>query len=112
MKHLKEFSHFSLNEEFWPGMRKFFSGYASKEEYEAAKQKFEEELKEIEDEVNSDPGSYYFNKEKIEQDAKSNKYRGYIDKRVGGRDTSKYYIIYVDGKTGMEEIATGYSRSK
>ncbi len=113
MKHLKSFKRYSVvNEEFLGlgKVKRFFSGYESEEELQAAKKKFEDDLNEIEKEVKENPEDYVFDKARVEQDAADNKYKGFLDKRVAGRYRDKYYIIYVDGKSGVEKMATGSSK--
>lgn len=109
MKHLRSFNNYNnsnVNEEFIGKVRKFFSGYESEDEFNEAKEKFEKELAEYEKEVEENPDDYVFNKKMLEENAKDNKYRGYLSKRLAGRNRDKYYIIYVDGKSGIERLAT------
>jgi hypothetical protein len=105
MKHLKTFENFSsINEE--ENIRQFFSGHKDKESKEKSKNDFHKALDEAEEEVNKNPEGYVFNKESLEKQAKDNNYLGGLRIQRGGRDKSRYYVVYDKGVTGFQSIAS------
>lgn len=109
LKHLKSFESFAINEE--EGVfKKFFTGHASSEEKEAAKQKFMDALESAEAALKKDPEDYAQSKnwesakEKLMSQAKDNNYKGGLRVQRGGRDP-RVYIVYDEGVSGFQKMA-------
>lgn len=95
------------------GVKRFATGYGSKEEKEQRIQDFYDELDEIEDEFNSNPENFFFSdwdskKEQLIKKAEENNFLGHIE-QIGKKDK---YVRYVPGKKGFEKMATGYGRAQ
>lgn len=116
MNHLIKFEKFNVNE--WFG-QKFFTGH-SKGEKEIAKQRIENEIEkffsEIKSKVEKDPdilkkfpqlNNIQLSKEKLIKIAKDNNYIGNIIFQKS--PTGEVYVVYKNGKTGFQDIASGVS---
>ena len=95
------------------GVKRFATGYGSKEEKEQRIQDFYDELDEIEDEFNSNPENFFFSdwdskKEQLIKKAEENNFLGHIE-QIGNKDK---YVRYVPGRKGFEKVASGYGRSQ
>jgi hypothetical protein len=120
MKYLKTFESFSINEEeeIIGKVKKFFTGYETKEEKEAAKKNFEDQLAKAKEDFQKDPkewGVAYQNNfdgiaKKLSKEAESDSYRGDLEVRY--YNTPKKAMKYVAAKrlTGMQQVATGSGR--
>lgn len=106
MKHLKTFESFSINEEE-NRFRKFLTGHESKESRDKAMVDFHKALDEAEEKVSKDPEAYVFNRESLEKKAKENNYKGGLRIQRGGRDSKRVYVVYDDGITGFQDLASG-----
>jgi hypothetical protein len=104
MKYIKKFESYSINEE--EGIRKFFTGFDSKDDEYKAKMDFYKSLEEVEERVNKNPSDYVFRKEYIEKKARENKYRGSIRVQRGGGKNKKFFVVYDEGTTGLENLAS------
>lgn len=104
MKHLKTFETHSINEE--EGLKKFFTGYDSKEEKESAKQEFYKALEEAKAKVSEDPNKYSFNEKALIKKAESDNFKGGLRIQKGGR-SNKVYVVYDKGVTGFDKVASG-----
>ena len=102
MKHIKTFENFSINEE--EGLRDFL-GLEDKAVIKEREDKFLADLAEIEEEVTSGKlgTNIVFEKDALIKKAKANKYRGKLE--VAGSRTGNNVVKYVEGKTGLEDIA-------
>lgn len=115
MKHLKTFESFSINEEeeILGGVKKFFTGHESSAAKEEAKEKFMAALDEAEKELKADPDDYpqsknwEASKKSLIEKAKENNFNGGL--RVQRSATGGMYIIYKDGVTGFQSLASGAS---
>jgi hypothetical protein len=117
MKYLKTFESFSINEEeeIIGKVKKFFTGYETKEEKEAAKKNFEDQLAKAEEDFQKDPKEWhdaYQNDfegiaKKLSKEAESDSYRG--DLEFGYYNTPKKAMKYAAAKrlTGMQQVAGG-----
>lgn len=110
MKHIKKFESYSVNEE--EGIRKFFTGHDTSEDKNKAKVEFMKSLDEAEAEVNKKPESYVFNKEALLKAASENNYLGGLRTQVGGRDKSKYYVVYDPKSTGWNSLTSAAGGSQ
>jgi hypothetical protein len=109
MKYLKTFESFSpINEEeeIFGKARKFFTGHESSEDRDKAMLDFHKALDDAEAAVSRNPEGYVFNREALEKQAADNNYRGGIRVQRGGRDKSRLYVVYDEGATGFEELAS------
>ena len=109
MKYLKTFESFSpINEEeeILGKARKFFTGHESSEDRDKAMLDFHKALDEAEAEVNKNPEGYVFNREALEDQAADNNYRGGLRIQRGGRDKSRMYVVYDEGATGFQTLAS------
>lgn len=82
----------------------------SVEKLEGGKHEFEEDLKRYE-ETYKDRGDVVFDRKKLEKNAKDNKYMGKLLLIRGGRNKSKHYLIYKEGKS-KESILTKGTKIK
>jgi len=112
LKHLKSFESFALvNEEEEGVFKKFFTGHASSEEKEAAKQKFMDAINSAESDLKKNPEDYAQSKnwevakEKLMKQAEDNKYKGGLRVQRGGRDT-RVFIVYDEGVSGFQKMAS------
>ena len=106
MEHLKTFESFNIDEGIVAGAKKFVTGHGSKADKQKAKADFDKELDKIKVEVNKNPESFVFNTAKLKKDAKSNNYKGKLQKQKGGRKANKTYVVYKPGKSGLEEVGS------
>lgn len=106
MKYLKTFESFSPINEEEEGLRKFFTGHEGKEERDQALRDFDKALEEAEETVNKDPEKYVFNKEALKKKAEENNYKGGLRIQRGGRDKSRIYVVYDEGASGFEQLAS------
>lgn len=107
MKYLKTFENYSINEEegFLDKAKKFVTGHEDDKAKEKAKEEFIKALDEAEELVSKNPESYAFNRSFLEKRAKENNYKGGLRIQRGGRDSSRFYVVYDLGTTGLEKIA-------
>jgi hypothetical protein len=110
MKHIKTFESYSLNEE--EGLRKFFTGHDSSEDRDKAMIEFNKALAEAEADVNKNPEQYVFNKEALLKAASENNYLGGLRIQVGGRDKSRYYVVYDQKSTGWNSLTSAAGSSQ
>lgn len=95
------------------GVKRFATGYGSKEEKEQRIQDFYDELDQIEDEFNSNPENFFFSnwedkKEQLIRKAEENNFLGRIE-QIGKKDK---FVRYIPGKKGFEKMATGYNQAQ
>jgi len=95
------------------GVKRFATGYGSKEEREERMNKFFEELDKIEDEFNESPENFFFTdwetkKESLIKQAEENNFLGDIE-QIGTKDR---FVRYKPGRKGFEKMATGYTRAQ
>jgi predicted house-cleaning noncanonical NTP pyrophosphatase (MazG superfamily) len=95
------------------GVKRFATGYGSKEEREERMNKFFEELDKIEDEFNESPENFFFTdwetkKESLIKQAEENNFLGDIE-QIGQKDR---FVRYKPGRKGFEKMATGYTRAQ
>jgi hypothetical protein len=95
------------------GVKRFATGYGSKEEREERMNKFFEELDKIEDEFNESPENFFFSnweakKESLIKQAEENNFLGDIE-QIGTKDR---FVRYKPGRKGFEKIATGYGQAQ
>ena len=112
LKHLKSFESFAtINEEEEGVFKKFFTGHASSEEKEEAKQKFMDAITSAEADLKKNPEDYAqsknweVTKEKLMKQAEANKYKGGLRVQRGGRDP-RVFIIYDEGVSGFQKLAS------
>lgn len=111
MKHLKTFEQHSFDD-VNEGVKKFFTGHDDKDK---DIEDFQKALDEAEERVNKNPNKYVFNRERLEKQAKENNYKGGLRIQRGGRDKSRFYVVYDKGTSGFEDLASaagGYRREK
>jgi uncharacterized membrane protein len=104
MRYLKTFESHSINEEEG-SIRKFFTGHADKAEEVGSMKTFLTELEAFEKEAETDD-RMVFNKEALKAKAKANGFKGHL-REIQSQADGKYYVTYITGKTGMEELAKG-----
>ena len=95
------------------GVKRFATGYGSKEEREERMNKFFEELDRIENEFNENPENFFFSnweskKESLIKQAEENNFLGDIE-QIGTKDR---FVRYKPGRKGFEKMATGYTRAQ
>ncbi len=95
------------------GVKRFATGYGSKEEREERMNKFFEELDRIENEFNENPENFFFSnweskKESLIKQAEENNFLGDIE-QIGTKDR---FVRYKPGRKGFEKMATGYGRAQ
>ena len=119
MKHLKTFEQHSfddVNEEIrYKDVKKFLTGHESRGAKDKTVLDFQKALDEAEERVNKNPNKYVFNRERLEKQAKENNYKGGLRIQRGGRDKSRFYVVYDKGASGFEDLASaagGYRREK
>lgn len=88
-------------------IRKFFTGHESSSSKGEAMASFHKALDEAEAAAKANPEGYVFNRASLESKAKDNNYRGGLRIQTGGRDKSKKYVIYDEGTTGFQKVASG-----
>lgn len=111
MKYLKTFESYSINEEeeLFDKAKKFFTGHEGKEDRQKTMTEFMTALGEAEMMVAENPEGYVFNRAALEKKAKENNYKGGLRIQRGGRDTSRVYIVYDEGVSGFQKIASAAS---
>jgi hypothetical protein len=95
------------------GVKRFATGYGSKEEKEERMNKFYDELDRIESEFEENPENFFFSdweskKESLIRQAEENDYLGDIE-QIGKADK---YVRYRKGRKGLEKMASGYGKSQ
>ncbi len=95
------------------GVKRFATGYGSKEEREERMNKFFEELDRIENEFNENPENFFFSnweskKESLIKQAEENNFLGDIE-QIGTKDR---FVRYKPGRKGFEKMASGYTRAQ
>ena len=95
------------------GVKRFATGYGSKEEREERMNKFFEELDKIEAEFEESPENFFFSnweakKESLIKQAEENNFLGDIE-QIGTKDR---FVRYKPGRKGFEKIATGYGQAQ
>ena len=95
------------------GVKRFATGYGSKEEKEQRIEEFYNELDRIEQEFNESPENFFFSnwekkKEQLIRQAEENNFLGHID-QIGKKDK---FVRYIPGKRGFEKMATGYNQAQ
>lgn len=110
MKYLKTFESFSpeaINEEEEiRGIRKFFTGHESSEDRDKAMMDFHKALDDAEAEASKNPEKWVFNREALEKQAADNNYKGGLRVQRGGRDKGRIYVVYDEGTSGFQNIAS------
>lgn len=106
MKYLKKFENYSPINEEEEGIRKFFTGHDSKDDRDKAMLDFHKALDDAQAAVDKNPEGYVFNRERLEAEAKENNYRGGLRIQRGGRDKSRMYVVYDEGATGFQTLAS------
>ena len=95
------------------GVKRFATGYGSKEEREERMNKFFEELDKIEDEFNESPENFFFSnwdtkRESLIKQAEENNFLGDIE-QIGKTDK---YVRYRPGRKGFEKMSTGFNQAQ
>jgi hypothetical protein len=95
------------------GVKRFATGYGSKEEREERMNKFYEELDRLEEEFEESPENFFFSnwetkRESLIKQAEENNFLGDIE-QIGQKDK---YVRYRPGKKGFEKMATGYNQAQ
>jgi hypothetical protein len=95
------------------GVKRFATGYGSKEEREERMNKFFEELDKIEQEFEESPENFFFTdwetkKESLIKQAEENNFLGDIE-QIGTKDR---FVRYKPGRKGFEKMASGYTRAQ
>ena len=110
MKYIKTFENYSVNEE--EGIRKFFTGHDSSEDRDKAMIEFTKALDKAEADVNAKPELYVFNRESLLKSASENNYLGGLRTQRGGRDKSRYYVVYDPKSTGWNSLTSAAGGSQ
>lgn len=95
------------------GVKRFATGYGSKEEKEERMNKFYNELDRIESEFEENPENFFFSdwdskKESLIAQAEENNFLGDIE-QIGKTDK---YVRYRKGRKGFEKMATGFNQAQ
>jgi hypothetical protein len=95
------------------GVKRFATGYGSKDEREDRMNKFYEELDRLEVEFEENPENFFFSdfdakRESLIRQAEENNFLGDIE-QIGKTDK---YVRYRKGKKGFEKMATGYNKAQ
>jgi hypothetical protein len=95
------------------GVKRFATGYGSKEEREERMTKFYDELDRIESEFEENPENFFFSnwdakRESLIKQAEENNFLGDIE-QIGETDK---YVRYRKGRKGFENMATGYNQAQ
>jgi hypothetical protein len=95
------------------GVKRFATGYGSKEEKEERMNKFYDELDRVESEFEENPENFFFSdwdskKESLIRQAEENDFLGDIE-QIGKADK---YVRYRKGRKGLEKMASGYSKAQ
>jgi len=86
--------------------RKFFTGHDSGESRDKAMMSFNKALDDAQAAVDKAPEKFVFNRASLETKAKENNYKGGLRIQKGGRDKSRAYIVYDEGVTGFQDLAS------
>jgi hypothetical protein len=95
------------------GVKRFATGYGSKEEREERMNRFYEELDRIEAEFEENPENFFFSnwdtkRESLIKQAEENNFLGDIE-QIGKTDK---YVRYRPGRKGFEKMATGFNQAQ
>jgi hypothetical protein len=95
------------------GVKRFATGYGSKEEKEERMNKFYDELDRVESEFEENPENFFFSdwdskKESLIRQAEENDFLGDIE-QIGKADK---YVRYRKGRKGLEKMASGYGKAQ
>ena len=95
------------------GVKRFATGYGSKEEKEQRIEEFHDELDRLEQEFNENPDNFFFSnwenkKEQLIRQAEENNFLGHIE-QIGKKDK---FVRYIPGKKGFEKMATGFNQAQ
>jgi len=95
------------------GVKRFATGYGSKEEKEDRMNKFYDELDRIEAEFEENPENFFFSnwdakRESLIQQAEENNFLGDIE-QIGTKDK---FVRYRPGRKGFEKMASGYTQAQ
>jgi hypothetical protein len=95
------------------GVKRFATGYGSKDEREDRMNKFYEELDRLEAEFEENPENFFFSdfdakREALIRQAEENNFLGDIE-QIGKTDK---YVRYRKGKKGFEKMATGFNQAQ
>jgi hypothetical protein len=95
------------------GVKRFATGYGSKEEREDRMNKFYDELDRIEAEFEESPENFFFSnwdakRESLIQQAEENNFLGDIE-QIGRKDK---FVRYRPGRKGFEKMASGYTQAQ
>jgi hypothetical protein len=115
MKHLKTFESYETKtneglKDIKGKVSKFATGYASKEEKKKAEDAFMKELEEMEKKAEKAGEDFVFDKASLLKQAKENKFLGKLEERTSRKD-GRTFVVYVGGKTGFGELASGAKHS-
>ena len=69
-------------------------------------------LDKAEADVNAKPELYVFNRESLLKSASENNYLGGLRTQRGGRDKSRYYVVYDPKSTGWEALTAAAGSSQ
>jgi hypothetical protein len=99
--------------DMFKGVKRFATGYGSKEEREERMNKFYEELDRIEAEFEESPENFFFSnwdtkRESLIKQAEENNFLGDIE-QIGKTDK---YVRYRPGRKGFEKMATGFNQAQ
>lgn len=92
--------------------RKFFTGHESSEDRDKAMMSFHKALDDAQAAVDKAPEKFVFNRESLEAKAKANNYKGGLRIQKGGRDKSRAYVVYDEGATGFQDLASAASAQR
>jgi hypothetical protein len=95
------------------GVKRFATGYGSKEEREERMNRFYEELDRIEAEFEESPENFFFSnweskRESLIKQAEENNFLGDIE-QIGKTDK---FVRYRPGRKGFERMATGFNQAQ
>jgi hypothetical protein len=95
------------------GVKRFVTGYGSKEEKGQRIEEFHNELDRLEQEFNENPENFFFSnwenkKEQLIRQAEENNFLGHIE-QIGKKDK---FVRYIPGKKGFEKMATGFNQAQ
>lgn len=88
-------------------LRKFLTGHDSPEDRDKAMIEFHKALDEAQAAVDKAPEKFVFSRDKLEKKARANNYKGGLRIQRGGRDKSRFYVVYDEGVTGFQQLASG-----
>ena len=87
-------------------IRKFFTGHEDGGERDEKMLDFSKALDKLDEQGADENPDVVYNRASIESKAKENNYKGGIRIQKGGRDSSKMYVIYDNGISGFEDLAS------